>query len=132
MELHLKLIGILLIFLGVIHVIFPRYFNWKVALQSLTLVNRQMMVVHTFFIALTVILMGLLCCTSSVEMVDTSLGRKVSFGLGVFWTCRLFIQFFGYSSKLWRGKVFETIIHIVFSCFWIYLSFIFFAIAISS
>jgi hypothetical protein len=40
----------------------------------------------------------------------------------------LFLQFFGYSAKLWKGKVFETIIHVVFSLFWFYLSTIFFMI----
>jgi hypothetical protein len=26
---------------------------------------------------------------------------------------------------LWKGKLFETTVHIVFSCFWLYLSIIF-------
>ena len=57
-----------------------------------------MMTVHTFFIALIVFLMGLLCLTSSNELIETNLGKKISLGLGIFWTVRLFIQFFGYSS----------------------------------
>ena len=36
-------------------------------------------------------------------------------GLAIFWTVRLGVQFFGYSSVLWRGKTFETIVHILFS-----------------
>jgi hypothetical protein len=39
---------------------------------------------------------------------------------------RLYIQFFGFSSKLWKGKLFETATHILFSLFWIYLSSVFF------
>ncbi len=127
MELHLKIIGILLIVLAAIHIIFPRYFDWAKELGSLSLVNRQMMYVHTFFIALAVLLMGLLCLTSASELIETSLGRKVAFGLGIFWTVRLLFQFFGYSSKLWRGKSFETTIHIFFSLLWTYLSVIFFS-----
>lgn len=131
MELHLKIIGLLLIALGLVHVIFPKYFNWKAELKSLSLINRQVMMVHTFFIALTVILMGLLCITSANELVQTSLGKKVSLGFGVFWTCRLLIQLFGYSSQLWKGKKFETIVHIVFTCTWIYLSVVFLAAGLS-
>ncbi len=125
MEIHLKIIGALLITLALVHIAFPKYFNWKENLKSLSLVNRQMMTVHTFFIALTVFLMGLLCLTSSNELVETNLGKKISLGLGVFWTIRLVIQFFGYSTDLWRGKKFETLMHVVFSLFWTYLSFIF-------
>lgn len=125
MEKHYSAIGLLLMTLAAIHIIFPKYFNWKEDLKTLSLINRQMMTVHTFFIALTVFLMGILCYTSAKELIETELGKRVSFGLGIFWTFRLLIQFFGYSSKLWKGKTFETIVHIFFSLLWIYLSTVF-------
>jgi len=125
MQIHIKTIGFLLTALALIHIIFPKYFNWNKELKSLSLINRQMMTVHTFFIAFTVFLMGLLCLTSSNELIGTNLGRKISLGLGIFWTVRLFIQFFGYSTDLWKGKKFETSMHILFSIFWIYLSLVF-------
>ncbi len=126
METHLKIIGFLLMLLALVHVIFPKYFNWKEEFKSLSLINRQMMTVHTFFIALVVFLMGLLCLTSTTELIETKLGKTISLGLGLFWTARLFIQFFVYSRELWKGKTFETLIHIIFSGLWIYLSIIFF------
>lgn len=127
MELHLRVIGLLLIVLAIIHIIFPRYFDWAKELRSLSLINRQMMYVHTFFIALVVFLMGILCLTSSNELIETELGKKLAFGFGVFWVIRLLFQFFGYSSKLWKGKRFETMVHILFSLLWAYLSVIFFS-----
>lgn len=131
MHLHLKIIGILLIALALVHIVFPKYFNWQKELSSLSLVNRQMITVHTFFIALTILLMGLLCITSTADLIDTNLGKKISFGLGLFWTLRLIIQFFGYSPELWKGKSFETTVHIVFIFLWTYLSVIFWTIAIT-
>ncbi len=125
MEIHFKVIGVLLIGLALVHVVFPKYFNWDRELKPLSQINRQMMIIHTFFIALIVFLMGLLCLTSSTEIVETNLGKKISLGLGVFWTVRLFVQFFGYSSDLWKGKKFETFVHIIFSLIWTYLSIIF-------
>ena len=125
MLLHLKIIGFILIALALVHIIFPRYFNWKVELKPLSLINRQMVTVHTFFIALTVFLMGLLCLTSGVEIIETKLGNKLALGLGVFWSIRAFMQFFVYSVKLWKGKMFETIVHIFFSFVWLYFSTIF-------
>jgi len=113
-----------------VHIVFPKYFNWEKELGSLSLINRQLIWVHTFFIALTIFMMGLLCLTSAADITGTDLGKKISLGLAVFWTIRLFIQFFGYSSKLWKGKTFETSVHILFAFLWTYLSFVFWIIAL--
>lgn len=128
MLLHLKVIGCLLIMLGFVHIIFPKYFNWREEFNGVSLINRQMMYVHTFFIALVVFLIGLLCLMSPRELIETKLGSQLAFGLFIFWSIRLFIQFFGYSSKLWKSKRFETAVHILFSCLWAYLSIVFFII----
>lgn len=125
MEIHFKIIGTLLIILALIHVFFPKYFKWKHELKSLSLMNRQMMKVHLFFIALIVFLMGILCLIASRELMQTPLGHLISFGLFVFWFTRFIFQLFVYSPKLWRGKKFETFIHLLFIVFWSYLSFIF-------
>ena len=125
MELHLKIIGILLIAIALLHFSFPRYFNWKQELIPLSVINRQLMYVHSFFIALAVFLIGVLCLTSGTLLLNTPLGKRISFGLGIFWTTRLVVQFFVYSSKSWRGKLFETTVHILFSILWIYVSAVF-------
>jgi hypothetical protein len=125
MEIHFRIIGCLFIVLALSHFIFPRYFNWKQELSKLSLVNRQIMVVHSFFIALMVLLIGLLCLTSAHELITTPLGKRISLGLGIFWGARLLIQFVGYSSKLWKGRLFETGVHIVFCILWTYISVVF-------
>jgi hypothetical protein len=117
-----------LIVLALAHAFFPRYFGWKDEFSVVSQLSRQMFYVHTLFVALTVFLMGLLCLTSSRELIYTALGNKVSLGFGIFWGLRLFIQFWGYSSELWRGKRFETSVHIVFSIYWAYLTVVFFLI----
>ena len=125
LEIQIRIAGALLIILSLIHAIFPKYFNWKQDLKPLSLINKQMMITHTFFIALTVLLMGILCFTSAGLLMETELGKSILLGFAIFWTIRLFIQFFGYSSDLWKGKKFETIVHIVLSCFWLYLCVLF-------
>jgi hypothetical protein len=128
MELHLKIIGLCLIVLALVHAIFPKQFNWKRELSSLSILNREMMYIHTLFIALTLLLVGLLCLISATDLTSISLGKQVCLGLGIFFMLRLFVQFFGYSSKNWKGKKLETIIHILFSIFWTYLTAVFFLI----
>ena len=125
METQLRIIGSLLMLLGLIHVGFPRHFKWKEELKSLSLINKQMMEVHTFFLALTVFLMGLLCVISTHDLIHTDLGKTISLGFSVFWLIRLYFQFFVYSSELWKGKKLETSIHVLFIFFWSYLSGVF-------
>lgn len=122
MEIHFKIIGMLLILLALMHAGFPKYFKWKQELPALSLMNREMMYYHSFFIALTLLLMGLMLLIYTDELLHEKLGRGICFGLGLFWSLRLIIQFFGYSSVLWKGKKFETTMHVVFSLFWLYLS----------
>ena len=125
MLLQLRIIGFALVVLALLHAAFARYFNWRTEFAPVSLINRQMMYVHTFFVAFMVLLMGVLCLTSASDLVSTPLGRRVALGCGVFWLARLLIQFFGYSPELWRGKRFETGVHVVFIGFWSYLSAVF-------
>jgi hydrogenase-4 membrane subunit HyfE len=125
MQTLLEITGGLLIGLALLHAVFPRYFRWREETTGLSLLTRQILHIHTFFIALTVFLMGLLCVTSAHDLLHTTLGRRICLGLGVFWGIRLLIQFFGYSSILWRGKTFETLAHVAFTILWTWLTALF-------
>lgn len=125
MEDLIKTSGGILVGLALLHSVFPRYFKWGEELRSITPLTRQIHYIHTFFIALTILLVGLLCLSSSAELLHTPLGRKISLGIFIFWSCRLVLQFFGYSSSLWKGKPLETVIHIVFSLLWVFLTLVF-------
>jgi hypothetical protein len=115
-----------MILLAFIHFIFPYRFRWKDELNGLSLINKQLMYVHTFFIALIVLLMGIFCIYSAKDLLTTSLGKQLSFGLFIFWSIRLVFQFFVYSAELWKGKWFETSVHVIFSLLWTYFTTIFF------
>ncbi len=130
MALQLSIIGALLVVLAFAHAVFPRYFNWKTEFQTVSLINRQMMYIHTFFVALVVFLMGVLCLTCQTELLSPGLGRKLALAFAFFWSIRLILQFWGYSAELWRGKRFETSVHIAFTVFWTYVSGVFWAIGL--
>jgi hypothetical protein len=125
MEIHLKIVGILLIALALMHIIIPKYFRWEHELTSLSLITKQILYVHTFFIAFIVLLIGLLCLNYSHELVFDPFGKVISLGLFGFWLTRLIFQFFVYSPKVWRGKKFETVMHIMFTILWFYLTGVF-------
>jgi hypothetical protein len=125
MHLQIQIAGVLLIILALLHIAFPKYFNWRQEFGSLSLINRQMFYVHVFFIAFGVFLMGLLCLTSTQELLNTDLGKRICLGMGIFWIVRLVIQFFVCSSELWKGKRFESVVHVLLSALWIYTGAVF-------
>jgi hypothetical protein len=125
MELHLNIAGVLLIALSLMHIVLPRYFRWQEELASVSLITRQIFYVHTFFIAFVVLLIGVLCLSYSHQLIYDPFGKVISLGFFGFWLARLIFQFFVYSSKLWKGKRFETVIHVIFSALWAYLTTVF-------
>ena len=128
----ISILGGILILLALVHIIFPRYFSWKEDFAQVSLINRQVMEVHTFFVALTVALMGILCVTSADMLLESPLGRRICMGMAIFWAARLITQFFWYSPSLWKGKRFETLIHILFSILWASATALFSVAAIGS
>ena len=129
MEIQLKIIGVLLIALALLHAVFPAYFRWSKDLAGLQPINRQMMYVHAFFIALDGFLDGPLVPDVFAGDHRHPAGKKGGLRVCRFLGRGLLVQFFGYSSSLWRGKTFETVVHVVFAVFWTYLATMFSAIA---
>jgi hypothetical protein len=118
----LKVVGALLLVLGLAHSLFGRYFKWQSELAQLSLLTRQVFLVHCFFISLVVVLIG--ACTlfyTNVLLGSGVLSRVVLSGFFVFWLLRLAFQLFVYDSAIWRGRCFYTIVHVVFCIFWAYV-----------
>lgn len=107
------------IFLAFFHIPFYWYFKWKEDFRSVSLLNRQMTYVHTFFLAFVLLLLGIFMLKFQCELKCSEIGNAFHLGLSIFWFTRLFFQLFVYKSELWKGKLFETIIHILFILIWI-------------
>lgn len=118
----LRVTGALQVGLALLHVGFPRYFHWREELSRISLVNAEMMRVHTLFVALTVAGIGVLSLGWAGEIAGTPFGRVFAKAASIFWVVRLAVQFVGYSPELWRGKPFETVVHVVFALLWVALT----------
>jgi hypothetical protein len=119
----LRIAGLLLLGLAASHALFPKRLGWKEDLARLTPLNRQIFLVHTFFIVLVVTMMGVVSLAFADLLVTPSpLARLVLAGLALFWAARLFVQWFVYDASLWRGDRFNTMVHVVFSVLWTYLT----------
>jgi hypothetical protein len=123
LAMHLRIVGILLVLLGLSHAFFNRYFGWKRELAGVSLLTRRIFFVHTFFIGLGVALAGavsFLCADALLR--PGSLSRILLAAMTVFWFCRLLAQFFAYDSRIWKGDRFRTLMHAAFSALWIYVT----------
>ena len=119
----LRLCGAFLLGLFVLNFFVPRQFGWADELPRLSLLNRRIFQVHAIFIALILLMMGVLLVTMPRALIAPDpLARAVVGGLAVFWSVRLWMQWFLYDAELWRGKTFETTMHFVFTGLWIFLT----------
>ncbi|MFY9820955.1 MAG: hypothetical protein WAM82_06205 [Thermoanaerobaculia bacterium] len=126
LELHLRIAGALLLLLAAAHVFFPKQLGWKEDLAKLTLLNRQIFLVHVGFIVLILILFGVLALGFATDLMAPSrLAAAVLGGLTLFWGLRLITQQFIYDRSLWRGNLRNTVLHVLASLLWLYLTVVF-------
>ena len=120
-ELHLRVVGVLLLALVAVNLYVPRRFNWRGELASLSLLNRQIFQVHAAFICVILAMFAALALFYAKHLLEpTPLARAVLAALAVFWFLRLMTQWFVYDRRLWRGRRFETAVHFVFTGVWAY------------
>jgi hypothetical protein len=123
---HLRLAGALQIALALFHLAFPRRFGWKAELARLSPLNRQMFLVHTFFVCLVLVLIGSLSLGAPSALLEpTRLARLALAGFALFWAIRLVFQWTVYGSALWKGNRFNTAMHWAFTVLWIYLTWVY-------
>lgn len=123
LEFHLRAAGAVQVALAAIHLLFPKRFAWKEELPRLSLLNRQIFLVHTFFICVVLVLFGSWSFFLAPDLLRPSpLSRPVVGGIAVFWLLRLFCQWFVYDPSLWRGDRRNTRIHWAATAVWIYLA----------
>ena len=122
-EFHLYVAGALQIGLAFMHLSFPKQFEWKEELSRLSLLNRQMFLVHTIFICVVILMTGALSLFAPHTLLQpTPLSRLVLAGFASFWGLRLLFQWLVYDMSLWKGDSFKTFVQGLFTLIWIYLT----------
>lgn len=129
---HLRIAGALQIVLALLHLAFPKRFQWKEELARLSPLNRQIFHVHTFFICVVLVMIGALSLFAADALLEpTRLSRLVLGGIATFWGLRLLCQWFVYDASLWRGQRFNTAMHVLFSLLWLYLTSVYLGVLLS-
>lgn len=122
----LRFAGAGLILLALLHVPIGRHLRWSEDAARLSPVNAAVFRVHTFFICVVLVIMGLPCLVEpGIFWERTRAGAWLSWSFAGFWTLRLYCQWFVYERDLWRGKTFETAMHWCFTAIWVGLAALF-------
>lgn len=122
----LRVSGAGLLVLAALHIPIGRELRWREDASRMSPANEAVFHVHTLFICLTIVMMGLPCLVDpSVFLEPTRGGAWLSWSFAAFWAARLYCQFFVYSPELWRGKRRETVVHWIFTALWLSLATLF-------
>jgi hypothetical protein len=123
MKFMIQLAGLLQISLALLHFPIAKHLKWKADLQNTSQLTREIFWVHTFFICLLLMLIGLPSVIApQLLLTRNDLRLTVALCLAIFWVCRLYFQLFVYSPAHRQGKIFETIIHWTFTGLWSFLA----------
>ncbi|MES2705882.1 MAG: hypothetical protein V4726_04695 [Verrucomicrobiota bacterium] len=122
----LRTAGAGLILLALMHVPISRKLHWREQAARMSPENEAVFHVHTFFLCLALVLMGLPALLDpSIFLEKSHAAAWGTWSLSGFWLIRLWCQWFTYSPQLWRGKRLETGIHWLFTVLWTLLSTVF-------
>lgn len=126
LSLLLRITGGGLILLAILHVPIGRKLQWRDQAARMSPENEAIFHVHTLFICIVLVLMGLPSLLDPMVFIEKSRAAAwVSWSICAFWVLRLYCQWFVYGSKLWRGKRLETFMHFWFTGVWIWLVVVF-------
>lgn len=124
----LRIAGAGLILLAILHVPIGRQLDWHADARRMSPVNESVFHVHTFFICVVLVMMGLPCLFDpGIFVIPSKAGLWIAWLFSAFWGLRLYFQWFVYPAALWRGKRLETSVHVWFTLVWLALTGLFVA-----
>jgi hypothetical protein len=118
----LRIAGAGLILLAILHIPIGKKLQWREQAARMSDENAAIFHVHTFFICVLLVMMGLPSLVDPDVFLEKSQASTwAAWSIFGFWLLRLYCQWFVYEAKLWRGKRLETFMHFWFTGVWIYL-----------
>lgn len=120
---HLRISGGLFVILGFAHVGFGKRLNWREDLAKLSVVNRQIFVLHSFYIALLLVMLGsLLLFLTDALLQPSPLSKALLGAMTLLWTIRFGVQWLFFERSIWEGHAANRRIHYLLMLFWAYVA----------
>ncbi len=113
LELWLRIVAVAQLALAVLSLCLPRILKWKPDIDRMSPLVRDVFEIHSWFIALTLVIWGVLTWQFAAEMAytPTPMSRWLCAAIGIFWGIRCVLQWTHYSPSHWRGNPQRTLIH---------------------
>lgn len=113
LELFLRIIAIAQLALAALSFFLPRILKWEADMARMSLLVREVFVIHSWFISITLVIWGVLTWRFAHEMAHapTDLSRWLCGAIALFWGIRCALQWLHYSPMHWRGIPGRTVIH---------------------
>ena len=122
----LRIVGAGLIVQSFAHIHLHKRLKWSEEAARMSPFNAAVFHVHTFFICVVLVMMGLPLLVDPALILERSRpGAWAAWFLCIFWGCRLVCQFVTYKREWWEGKKFESAMDTVFTGVWAALTIIF-------
>ncbi len=120
---HLRISGALFVLLGLAHAGFGKRLNWTEDLAKLSVVNRHIFLVHSFYSAMLLVMLGALSLFMTDALLQPGLlSSAILGGMTLLWTVRLGIQWLFFDRSIWVGHVANRRIHYLLTVFWVYVA----------
>ncbi len=122
----LRLAGAGPITLALLHVPMGRQLRWSEEAASMSPAGESIFHVHTLFVCVMLVLLGLPALVAPhVFLVVSPAGAWLAGMCLAIFALRLWVQWFVFPAALWRGKQFETAMHLLFTLIWSALTLLF-------
>ncbi|WP_394427949.1 hypothetical protein [Streptomyces sp. SGAir0957] len=123
---QLRLAGLALIVMALVHATLPRILGWPADLRDSSLLTRQVSYAHLVFIALTCALLGLLPLAFAPDLLTGApLPTFLLCAQTLFWGLRWVMEFAYFSPRLWRGNRLRTGGHAALAVLWTWVTGVF-------
>ncbi|MFD7709788.1 hypothetical protein ACFV6E_07285 [Streptomyces sp. NPDC059785] len=123
---QLRLVGLALIVMGLVHTALPRIMNWPADLRASSLLTRQVSYAHLVFIALTCALLGTLPLAFAPDLLTGApLPTFLLCAQTLFWGLRWIMEFAYFSPRLWYGNRLRTGGHAGLAVLWTWVTGVF-------
>ncbi|MFE6886785.1 hypothetical protein [Streptomyces sp. NPDC057694] len=123
---QLRLVGLALIVMGLVHAVLPRVLDWPGDLRASSLLTRQVSYAHLFFIGLTCTLLGVLPLAFAPDLLTGApLPTFLLCAQTLFWGLRWIMEFAYFSPRLWRGHRLRTAGHAALAVLWTWVTGVF-------
>jgi hypothetical protein len=113
LTLCLRIVALAQILLAGLSLTLPRILDWKPDIARMSLLVREVFEIHSWFIALTLVIWGVLTWQFAPEMAahTSPLTSWLCAAIGFFLALRTVLQWSHYSASHWRGNTPRTVIH---------------------